>query len=52
MEAVESFCKQLDGPGMGVWREMVKVFAERLMAEQADAICGAPYGERSEDRVN
>ncbi len=52
MEAVESFCKQLDGPDMDVLRELVKVFVERLMAEQADAICGAPYGERSEDRVN
>src|SRR5437867_84740 len=52
MEAVESFCKQLDGPDMDVLRELVKVFVERLMAEQADAICGAPYGERSEERVN
>jgi putative transposase len=31
---------------------MVKVFAERLMAEEADAICGAGYGERSDERVN
>jgi len=30
----------------------VKLFCERLMAEEADAICGAPYGERSEDRTN
>src|SRR5712691_1966526 len=52
MEAVESFCKQLDGPETDVLRELVKVFVERLMAEQADAICGAPYGERSEERVN
>lgn len=52
MEAVESFCKQLDGPDMDVLRELVKVFAERLKAEQADVIFGAPYGERSEDRVN
>lgn len=52
MEAVESFCKQLDGPDMDVLRELVKVFVERLMSEQADSICGAPYGERSEERVN
>ena len=32
MEAVESFCKQLDGPDMDVLRELVKVFVERLMA--------------------
>jgi transposase-like protein len=52
MQAVESFCKQLDGPDMDVLRELVKVFVERLMSEQVDAICGAPYGERSEARVN
>lgn len=52
MEAVESFRKQLDDAGVDVVREMVKVFAERLMAEEADVLCGAGYGERSEDRVN
>lgn len=52
MEAVEAFCKQLDGPDMDVLRELVKVFVERLMSEQVDGICGAPYGERSETRVN
>ena len=52
MDAVEALRKQLDGAGIDVLRELVKVFAERLMAEDADAICGAAYGERSEDRVN
>ena len=52
MDAVEAFRKQLDGAGIDVLRELVRVFAERLMAEDADAICGAGYGERSEDRVN
>jgi hypothetical protein len=33
-------------------REMVKRFAEALMAAEADAVCGAGYGERSEQRVN
>ena len=33
-------------------REMVKAFAENLMAAEADAICGAGYGERSPERVN
>jgi transposase-like protein len=33
-------------------RGMVKTFAEALMAAEADAICGAPYGERSDERVN
>jgi hypothetical protein len=52
MDAVEAFRKQLDGAGIDVLRELLKVFAERLMAEETDAICGAPYGERSDDRVN
>jgi transposase-like protein len=52
MDAVEAFRKQLDGAGIDVLRELVKVFAERLMAEEADAICGAGYGERSDERVN
>jgi putative transposase len=52
VQAVEAFCKQLDGPDMDVLRELVKVFVERLMSEQVDGICGAPCGERSETRVN
>src|SRR5690242_20650848 len=32
-------------------RGMVKSFAEALMGAEADAICGAPYGERSDERV-
>jgi len=31
---------------------MVKLFCEQLMGAQADAICGADYGERSAERVN
>jgi putative transposase len=33
-------------------RAMVQAFAEALMGAEADAICGAPYGQVSEDRVN
>jgi putative transposase len=33
-------------------RAMVQTFAEALMGAEADAICGAPYGQPSEDRVN
>ena len=32
-------------------RAMVKDFAEALMGAEADALCGAPYGERSPERV-
>ena len=31
---------------------MVQEFAEALMGAEADALCGAPYGERSPARVN
>src|SRR4051794_19268088 len=33
-------------------RAMVKTFAEALMSAEADAVCGATYGERSDERVN
>jgi putative transposase len=33
-------------------RAMVKTFAEALMSAEADALCGAGYGERSDERVN
>jgi len=33
-------------------RAMVKTMAEALMSAEADAICGAGYGERSDERVN
>jgi putative transposase len=33
-------------------RAMVKSFAEALMGAEADVLCGAPYGQPSEDRVN
>jgi transposase-like protein len=41
----------LDGTGRGVsW--MAKLFGERVMSEEVYAVCGAPYGERSEERTN
>jgi putative transposase len=33
-------------------RAMLQTFAEALMGAEADAVCGAPYGQVSEDRVN
>jgi putative transposase len=44
--------KQLEEADVDLLREMVRSFAETLMSADADAMCGAPYGERSEDRVN
>ena len=44
--------KQVETADVDLLREMVRAFAETLMSADADAVCGAPYGERSEDRVN
>src|SRR5438132_1950374 len=35
-----------------VLRAMVKMFAEQLMSAEADAACGAEYGQVSDERVN
>ena len=45
--------KQLEADGgTDLIREMVKAFAEALMSAEASAMCGAAYGERTEERVN
>jgi transposase-like protein len=44
--------KQLEEDGNDLLREMVRSFAEGLMSADADAACGAGYGETSPDRVN
>jgi len=44
--------KQLEQASPDLLRAMVKDFAEALMGAEADALCGAGYGERSADRVN
>src|SRR5260370_38429260 len=45
-------CKQLEEASPDLLRVMVKDFAEALMSADADAVCGAGYGERSPERVN
>ena len=42
----------LESASPDLLRAMVRTFAEALMGAEADAACGAGYGERSEDRVN
>ncbi|MEV0006499.1 IS256 family transposase [Micromonospora sp. NPDC050980] len=44
--------EQIEGASPDVLRAMVKTFAQALMSAEADAICGAGYGQRSEERVN
>lgn len=52
MDPLEWLRKHLDEDGSDLLREMVRSFAEKLMAAEVDALCGAGYGEVSEDRVN
>jgi putative transposase len=44
--------EQLGQASPDLLRGMVKSFAQALMSADADAVCGAGYGERSDDRVN
>jgi len=44
--------KQLEEASPDLLRAMVKDLAEALMSADADAVCGAGYGERSPERIN
>jgi transposase-like protein len=44
--------EQLAQASPDLLRAMVTTFAEALMGAEADAVCGAGYGVRSEDRTN
>ncbi len=44
--------KQLEEAQPDLLRAMVKEMAEALMGGEADAVCGAAYGERSPERIN
>jgi transposase-like protein len=44
--------KQLEEAHPDLLRAMVKEMAEALMGAEAEALCGAGYGERSPERVN
>lgn len=44
--------KVLEQDEPDVLRDLMKVFLEALMGAEADGLCGADYGERSQDRVN
>jgi putative transposase len=48
----QSLGAQIASASPDVLRAMVQTFAEALMSAEADAICGAPYGARSDERVN
>jgi putative transposase len=44
--------EQLATASPDLLRDMVKTFADALMSAEADAVCGASYGERSDERTN
>ena len=46
------FAEQIGACEPDLLRSMVKTMAEALMSAEADVMCGAGYGERSEERVN
>jgi putative transposase len=44
--------KQLEQASPDLLRAMVQDFAQALMGAEADALCGADYGERAQERIN
>ncbi len=44
--------QRLDQASPDLLRQMLKTFAQALMAAEAEAVCGAGYNERSEERTN
>ena len=52
MDALDWLRKQLDGDENDLLREMVREFAQRLMAAEVDVLAGAGWGEVSSERVN
>ena len=44
--------EQLDQASPDLLRAMVSTFVQALMGAEADAVCGADYGQRSGDRVH
>jgi putative transposase len=44
--------EQLAQASPDLLRAMVTTFAQALMSAEADAVCGARYGERSRERTN
>ena len=52
MELVPWLRKQLEYEDGDLLAEMLRAFANQLMGAEADALCGAGYGERSPERVN
>ncbi len=52
IDVLEWLRKRLEQESPDLLRDMVQSVAEALMSAEADAICGAAYGERSPGRLN
>ena len=52
VDPVSWFAEQIGACEPDLLRSMVKTMAEALMSAEADAVCGADYGQRSDQRVN
>ena len=52
MDVSAWLCKHLEEADADLLRTMMQSFAEALMAAEAQARCGAAYGEVSAERVN
>ena len=52
MEVRSWLRKRLEEADPDLLREMVSSFVHMLMSAEADTLCGASYGERSEARIN
>jgi putative transposase len=52
MELSSWLRKRLEQASPDLLRAMVQDFAQALMGAEAEALCGAGYGERSPERVN
>ncbi|MEU1238659.1 transposase, partial [Micromonospora aurantiaca] len=49
---VDLLREQIEGASSDVLQAMIKTFVQAVMSAEADAICGAGYGQRSDERVN
>jgi hypothetical protein len=52
VDPVQWLTEQVGSAEPDLVRSMVATFAQALMSAEADAVCGAPYGQPSPDRVN
>lgn len=52
MDPAQLLEQQLADASPDLLRQMVATFANAMLSAQADQVCGAGYGERSEDRIN